>query len=209
MGYPLKNTSITAMFTSIFQLFITQEKLQKVATAQFYFKDVIRFFKHPSIQPLLTQDKENIFEHISTSINSKNDTFISQDQIRDYVKSLSKQTQNCIISIFNPFSDASNFIKRITTLIYHLRETKNALDKEYLFRFHTAFTQLQNLQKEYKYLYNIKTIYHFFNQMIAVENISFQGEPLQGLQLMGMLVTRVLDFEKYHYNFSKRKYFTC
>ena len=31
--------------------------------------------------------------------------------------------------------------------------------------------------------------------MIATENLSFQGEPLQGLQLMGMLETRVLDFQ--------------
>jgi len=35
----------------------------------------------------------------------------------------------------------------------------------------------------------------FFKQLIASETLSFQGEPLKGLQLMGMLETRVLDFE--------------
>ena len=31
--------------------------------------------------------------------------------------------------------------------------------------------------------------------MITTEKLSFQGEPLEGLQLMGMLETRALDFE--------------
>jgi hypothetical protein len=35
----------------------------------------------------------------------------------------------------------------------------------------------------------------FFKQLISSETLSFQGEPLRGLQLMGMLETRVLDFE--------------
>jgi len=35
----------------------------------------------------------------------------------------------------------------------------------------------------------------FYNQILKNERLSFQGEPLHGLQLMGMLETRALDFE--------------
>ena len=53
MGYPLKDIPTTSLFTSIFQLFLTQEKLGKTQSEQFYYKDVLQFFKHASIQPLL------------------------------------------------------------------------------------------------------------------------------------------------------------
>ena len=76
-----------------------------------------------------------------------------------------------------------------------LKEDVNDLEKEYLFRFYTTFTQLKTLQKEYKYFPDLKTLSLFFRQLIASESLSFQGEPLKGLQLMGMLETRVLDFE--------------
>jgi ATP-dependent helicase/nuclease subunit B len=100
-----------------------------------------------------------------------------------------------LIAIFNSFTSVSEFIERILKLINLLKEDITALEKEYLFRFFTAFTQLKNLHKEYNYFQDLKTLSLFFRQLIATESLSFQGEPLRGLQLMGMLETRVLDFE--------------
>jgi inactivated superfamily I helicase len=80
-------------------------------------------------------------------------------------------------------------------LIALLKEDVPTLEKEYLFRFYTAFTQLKTLQTEYEYFTDLKTLSLFFKQLISSETLSFQGEPLRGLQLMGMLETRVLDFE--------------
>ena len=76
-----------------------------------------------------------------------------------------------------------------------MKEDVTTLEKEYLFRFYTAFTQLKTLQTEYEYFTDLKTLSLFFKQLISSETLSFQGEPLRGLQLMGMLETRVLDFE--------------
>ena len=53
MGYPLKDVPTTSLFSSIFQLFINQEKLQRTQQEQFYYKDVLQFFKQPNIQALL------------------------------------------------------------------------------------------------------------------------------------------------------------
>ena len=41
----------------------------------------------------------------------------------------------------------------------------------------------------------IKTIHSLFKQVAESEHIAFIGEPLEGLQIMGMLETRTLDFE--------------
>ena len=195
MGYPLKDIPTTSLFTSIFDLFITQEKLQRKSQQQFYHKDILQFFKHPAIQPLLITDDKHIFDEISLKIARDNDAFISYFQLESFLNSVEEKTKNTLLNIFKAFENSGEFIQRIINLISLLKNVSSSLEREYLFRFHTTFTQLQNLQTEYNYLKTLKTIQQLFNQLIQSENLSFRGEPLQGLQLMGMLETRVLDFE--------------
>ncbi|MBL4643302.1 MAG: PD-(D/E)XK nuclease family protein, partial [Flavobacteriaceae bacterium] len=195
MGYPLKDVPTTSLFSSIFNLFINQEKLQRTIQEQFYFKDVLQFFKQPNIQSLLIVNEVNIFDTIALKIAQDNDAFISIYQLDSFLVSLDAPIKKCILAVFKKFSNSLEFIERIIDLIVLLKENANPLEKEYLFRFYTTFTQLQNLQIEYNYLKTLKTIHQLFNQLIQSESISFKGEPLQGLQLMGMLETRVLDFE--------------
>lgn len=195
MGYPLKDIPTTSLFTSIFQLFLTQTKLNKTHSEQFYYKDVLQFFKHASIQPLLIDNENNLFDTISIKIAEDNDAFISKTQIASFLIPLEKQIRETLIDIFLPIEKTQDFIQRILNLIAVLKEKANPLEKEYLFRFYTVFSQLHTFQNEYSFLKTFKTIHQLFNQLLNTETISFKGEPLQGLQLMGMLETRVLDFE--------------
>ena len=195
MGYPLKDIPTTSLFTTIFQLFLNQEKLQRTTLKQFYYKDVLQFLKHPVILPLLIANKRSLFDDIALKISQDNDAFISTEQLTSFLYKLEESSKNILLNIFKSFTSSGEFIQRILDLILLVKENVIALEKEYLYRFYGIFTQLQNLQTEYDYLKNLKTIQQLFNQLIQSENISFQGEPLKGLQLMGMLETRVLDFE--------------
>ncbi|WP_347172688.1 PD-(D/E)XK nuclease family protein [Polaribacter uvawellassae] len=195
MGYPLKDVPTTSLFFAVFQLFLTQEKLNRTQAEQFYYKDVLQFFKHASIQPLLIENGTNVLDKISLKIAEDNDAFIDKSQIESFLSSLEKSTKEVVIEIFNPIKNSQGFISRILNLIVVLKEKAAPLEKEYLFRFYTIFSQLQTFQNEYNFLKTFKTIHQLFNQLLNTESISFKGEPLQGLQLMGMLETRVLDFE--------------
>ena len=42
---------------------------------------------------------------------------------------------------------------------------------------------------------DLNTLFAIYKQVIDVAEVSFEGEPLSGLQLMGVLESRVLDFE--------------
>ena len=190
MGYPLKDVPTTNLLFSIFQLFISQEKLQKVVVNEFYFKDVIRFFKQQSIYKFIPE-----IDAFSDEIAKQNQTFINQNHLHKLLENTSPELKKILGAIFNGYDSITSFIDRILNLMDFLKEDVNDLEKEYLFRFYTTFTQLKTLQKEYKYFPDLKTLSLFFRQLIASESLSFQGEPLKGLQLMGMLETRVLDFE--------------
>lgn len=195
MGYPLKDIPTTTLIFSIFQLFISQEKLKKSGENKFYYKDVIRFLKHPLIYRLLTIESEFLSDLISEKISKENNTFVTQAYVLSFLKEISEETQQIITAVFEQYVSINDFLQRIINLITVLKDLVTGLEKEYLFRFYTAFTQLQNLHSEFNFFVDLKTLYKFFKQVIASESLSFQGEPLQGLQLMGMLETRVLDFE--------------
>jgi len=193
MGYPLKDMPTTNLIFSVFNLFLSQEKLQKTTSNEFYFKDVLSFFKHSLIHQFLSLENSNLNENISKQISDQNNTFLSFDEISNLLKSESSAKE--LLPIFLKFSSVEDFISRVLKLIEILKENVNQLEKEYLFRFYTAFTQLQNLHNQFGYFEDLKTLHQFFKQIISSETLSFQGEPLRGLQLMGMLETRLLDFE--------------
>ena len=190
MGYPLKDVPTTSLLFAVFQLFLSQEKLQKKELNQFYYKDVIRVFKHQSIYGLV-QNMDAFTEQIANN----NQTFITYNDIKALLNNDAEEVKNALLNLFEPITSINNFIAHILALINLLKERVTALEKEYLFRFYTVFNQLQTLQNEFNYFTDLKTLSQFFKQLISSENLSFQGEPLKGLQLMGMLETRVLDFE--------------
>jgi len=195
MGYPLQNVPTSQLISSIFQLFITQDTLQKSASNKFYHKDVIRFFKNSVIYQLVKGDASETVLTIENNISKQNNTFIDVSTIESYLKPLDKKNSSLLLAIFKPFITVEDFMIRILNLLDGAKDHVSVLEKEYLYRFHNAFNQLINLNKTKKYFQNIKTIYQFYKRIIANEKLSFQGEPLNGLQLMGMLETRVLDFE--------------
>ncbi len=195
MGYPLKDMPTTGLLLSIFQLFLSQEKLQKKKTNTFYYKDVVKFIKHPLIHRFLTIKEQSISDTITTTIFRENHTFISSDFISAFLTKIQPEVKRLINNTLAKLSTVDEFLQRILALIEGIKEEVVGLEKEFLFRYYTVFVQLQNHQETFGYFTDLKTLYQFFKQLIASENVSFQGEPLQGLQLMGMLETRLLDFE--------------
>lgn len=190
MGYPLKDVSATNLFYNIFKLFLNQEKFNKTTENEFYYKDILQFFNHPSIY--------NLLPDINIKLNyiaEYNLSFLNKSQIFDALKIKKSDIYVKILDLFDAYDNLNILLQRIINLIEVLKENTTVLEKEYLFRFYTIFNQLFSLQNQYNHFTSLKVLFQFFKQIVAQESLSFQGEPLKGLQLMGMLETRVLDFE--------------
>ena len=69
------------------------------------------------------------------------------------------------------------------------------LTREYLFKLSGVFSTLCDYMERYPYIENLPTLAGFYRQGISRQKIDFYGEPLEGLQLMGLLETRLLDFK--------------
>ncbi|HEY9488624.1 MAG TPA: PD-(D/E)XK nuclease family protein, partial [Chryseosolibacter sp.] len=86
--------------------------------------------------------------------------------------------------------------------------TVGEFDKEYAFHFLKFFNLLESVLREGvvqagesvveaggKDVQGIKSFLRLFRQLIRLQKIPFTGEPLKGLQVMGVLETRNLDFK--------------
>ncbi|MFC2109016.1 PD-(D/E)XK nuclease family protein [Bacteroidota bacterium] len=190
MGYLLKDMPVSGLFQVLFDLYLNQEKLAKVASNEFYYKDIERLLQNPIFYKLFGKNSD--FELLRSSVVKNNQVFVSSLDIKRIV---SNDISALLVSVFDIGQDVAKFISTCISLIEVNKDNFEGFEKECLYRFYNLFLQLQNLNGEYKHIRTIKTLYAIYKQLIGLEKLSFQGEPLSGLQLMGMLETRVLDFE--------------
>lgn len=192
MGYPLKNINISSFFSALLHLYKNQLKFQK--KEKFYYKDVLAILSDANLQNFYQKNGVNINTLIADKILKANLVFISSDKLinlsdNDAIKRLHQ-------NIFSGFTAPNDLLERIITLIeILLKHTNHALETEYLSRFYNLFNQLLTFNKQYGYLNSIEALEAVYKQLLSSESLSFKGEPLEGLQIMGLLETRNLDFE--------------
>lgn len=188
MGYPLSKSPLASMFKELFDLFNSKNK------EGWYHKNVIDLLSHPSIQLLLAEEGKNIASEIIREIKTKNWSFINLQKI----KSLTNDQNIHLLFISEsatPKTIVENFVQIILVLKLKFTEKKDTLALEYLYRFYTLFNQLSELLGMYSFVNNLKSLQSLYKELLSSETLDFQGEPLQGLQIMGMLESRNLDFE--------------
>lgn len=85
-----------------------------------------------------------------------------------------------------------DYLRQIVQLVGTL-ENIDSLDKEYALYFLKFLNRMEDvLGTEYS---NLKSFLRLFRQLVKAQKIPFTGEPLKGLQVMGVLETRNLDFK--------------
>jgi hypothetical protein len=76
------------------------------------------------------------------------------------------------------------------------RENKDAIETEYLFLFYTLLKRLETILSERHEQVTMRSFRIFLYELIRQTKMPFSGEPASQLQIIGMLETRALDFEK-------------
>lgn len=193
MGYDLNNIPLAGFFNAIFQMHLNRTDQNE---NKFYYKDFLKLIQHPLLHQYWANNK-NISDNLNKIIFRNKTIFISGKEIRELIDNDPVLMEIFAILFGNWTNEVAWILANFNLIIDFIRkdEALKPLDKEYLFRFHNVFQQLSNLNREYGYINNLKTLYLFYKQILKTENLSFQGEPLKGLQVMGILESRVLDFE--------------
>ncbi len=191
MGYPLALSSIAQLFFLWVELLVRQEERKNKT---FNTALVLSLLQNPAIKPVLTeQDK------IISGVSSTNSAFINTTVLKDcfgkeneLIFSVLFNSDNKAVSVFNRLIDFLNLYKQKTennSTGYKMLNQETATMLPVLKKLST----IVNGNKSY---FNLKVFQRVLNRLVSNSEISLKGEPLDGIQIMGMLETRLLDFKR-------------
>lgn len=176
MGFPLTNTPM-------FNLIELLVELQMNRKGDLYnHRQVLALLGHSYVvasHPASTNEKRK--KIVQDNMVSVMGSFLRTDHV------LHKQ-------IFCEVTEKSilDYLRQVLQLIGSL-ENIDELDKEYALYFLKFLNRMEDvLGIQYS---NLKAFLRLFRQLVKAQKIPFTGEPLRGLQIMGVLETRNLDFK--------------
>lgn len=190
MGYPLHNSPLASFFTQFIELYLNKDP------QGWYFQDLLNFISHPYTKIYLTQDGIDGAYILSEAIKSKNWSYISHEKINSVIP---KAISNIHTLFFKEDKSIKVFLDTCSHIITGLKNPFKTgaqdLGMEYLYRFYELFNQLIELVRQYPYISDLRSLNSLYKELLSSETLDFRGEPLKGLQIMGMLESRNLDFE--------------
>ena len=181
MGFPIKNLGFSG---AVKKLFYLQKQLEK-NDKSYYYLDVFSVLEEfPK-----NEEDSKIIDQFTAKIEDENIVYISKKMMQEHLGELS------YFQLFEKRT-AAELLEDLSNFCYQLkfREIDDIL-YENVSLFETTFKILKNHMKDYDFEISIDALEVLMNQLVNSENLDFQGEPLEGLQFMGLLETRLLDFE--------------
>ena len=186
MGLPIKLSSTASLFDNLLKLHSENKK-------SFYYKNVISILSHELIVPLLNTSDGDICKIINTNN-------IVYPNLNTLIK-INKSNREILELLLSAWDNTTNAIDNCIKVIYRIKdhfdnnEAQEKMTFEYLYHFNKLFNKLKLLQNKYEHINSIRTLHNLYREIIKNEKVPFNGEPLKGLQVMGVLESRVLDFE--------------
>ncbi|GAA5039758.1 hypothetical protein GCM10011506_39380 [Marivirga lumbricoides] len=185
MGYPLR-------FASIYQLMNACLYLQKNSRAEksmlsFNHRDVLKVLKHPFVGNLMGEAAPLTINKIET-----------QNIIRVTQLDLESPEHPLSQLIFKDASD--NFFTYLKQILQFVHEEKlDATEQEFIAEIFKHISQLEKIIDQFKLVLDVNAFIRLFNRIMQSLRVPFSGEPLEGLQIMGVLESRNLDFENVYF----------
>ena len=190
MGYPLAASEWNAMMRSILAAQLNVRKGEA-----FYRRAVYEVFSNSIFKAVLSEEETALCEQI----RKEQKIYIpSGDFASGELTSLVFTPVMESLSALDPEGNASRcarlaeYLKTVChSIARRLNPETDSLQLECALKYYSCANRLASLRLPIL----PKTFIHLVEQLVAVMSVPFEGEPLGGMQLMGPLETRALDFK--------------
>ncbi|MDO4728320.1 MAG: PD-(D/E)XK nuclease family protein [Bacteroidota bacterium] len=191
LEYSARNNPVQFLINKIFRMHINAKARSKKQHYVFYYKDVIDIIQDPFVCTYL--DAGELYNDLVTN----NITFVVSDKLQKITTS----DDDFFNLIFEPWSDSQvEVLDRLLAILMYIKRLlsedveRNKVTLAFVYEIHKVVQRIKNYIIVEDSL-NLRALYILYKQVIETAEVSFDGEPLMGLQIMGILESRVLDFD--------------
>ena len=195
MGFTSKNNPAQLLIAKLFKLHVNAFE-RNATNYVMYYKDVLDILTHPLIEPYCKADV------VVNTINRNNFTFISHKKLNELYpfenelfSLLFQKWDTNSVTVLENLSQILLKVKANLSLDQNPEVSEEKITNAFVFSIFKIINKMISYFSEHQKIDNIKTLHAIYKQIIDLAEVSFEGEPLNGLQIMGVLESRVLDFE--------------
>lgn len=188
LGYPLQQTPFYSLIQTLTELQTLGYDKDRDCYRLRYVNYVLR---HPYAQYI-----SSAYAELMGELHDKKIFFPSR-------KWLCQKEDEGLEILFQEMSSGENFnlslVQYLLDVLKNIGTQARTLDdplfQESLFRTYTLVNRLHELIQSGDLIVDIITLQHLLLQLMQTTTIPFHGEPAEGIQIMGVLETRNLDFD--------------
>lgn len=196
MGYSMRYTSVASF---VFHLRRLQERRRKSGGLPGYLRDDIQLLlSHPLVHVLIGSGNANL---INGEIGSLHLRVVTVDWLASQLPELAE--------ILKPIEPDAGVDETVSYIEGVLRKIDDALvrdrdglpvinskiERSQISVYRVALSRLAASVRHHNIEMSWRSVFHLVDKLVAGETVAFEGEPLEGLQVMGLLETRALDFD--------------
>ncbi len=188
MGFPLSQTPVFSLINTLLDLQITGFN---PSTGRYAYASVIAVLKHSYVRRLSHEA-----EKLEKELTANNRFYpvpseLKRDEFLSFL--FTPQLGNKDLCYY-----LAEVLQKVAKIYHEEKESDdifNQLYRESLFKTYTTVTRFCTLMEEGDLTVSQDTFRRLINKVLSTTNIPFHGEPAIGMQVMGVLETRNLDFK--------------
>ena len=184
-GFPLAMTPVASLVMLLFDLYTLGLRKKGSAFNPHYLK---KLMAHPYAHHLQEEHLKGV--HLSQvhqeEVHQPNSKFDNSSSAQPTIQNSKLKTLNFILH------HIASLIKQVGIATKH---EGDALTQESVFRMYTILNRLAALADSGDLVVDNTTLRRLVSQLVSSSSIPFHGEPVVGVQIMGVLETRNIDFD--------------
>ena len=191
MGYPMQETPVAGFVMALLELVFRgwKPKTGEIPVGRWRYTYVDKVLKHPYLLMMNRKDALSLL----ADFKKNNNTFPRQDAFKgEFIEEV----------FIEPSASVKDNLRHIAELVKAVAQKMaelpgdNALYSESAYNAWTILNRFHDLIDRHSLTFDTpETLIRLVRQAIASRSIAFHGEPAVGVQVMGILETRNLDFD--------------
>lgn len=187
MGYPMKHTPVASLVKTVVSMHLNARIVK--GEMRYFYEDILKVVTHPLVISIGGSEAAGIADKLV----QKRLFTISAGELIEMAPSL--KDIFAAVEDVKDFAGVYSYTDSMLSLLSQAINDSMPVDRMFIESYRSSLMALKEAVEYYKIKMRESTFFQLLERAVAGDSVRFVGEPLDGLQIMGVLETRSLDFD--------------